>query len=99
MATQLPQNPNGNLLAEIVCDADLGHIGTIYFYLRSESLRLELNAVKNLNISPRKWNEGNLDFLKKHQYWTKSANERWKDTKEQHYKETMDLLHLSEDEE
>mmetsp|Transcript_4931 Transcript_4931/g.18569 ORF Transcript_4931/g.18569 Transcript_4931/m.18569 type:complete len:102 (-) Transcript_4931:587-892(-) len=94
MATQIPQNPKGNRMAEIVCDADLGHLGSEKFFLRSESLRMELNAVKNLNIAPRKWNIGNLDFLAKHQYWTKSAIEKWKPKKEKHVQEVLELLNM-----
>ena len=75
MATQLPQNPGDDLLCQIICDADLGHLGTDLFFLRGEGLRLELNAVKGFKISPRKWNEDNTKFLKNHKYFTKTAKE------------------------
>jgi len=96
MATQMPQNPKGNLLAEVVCDADLAYLGTDNLFLRSECLRLELNAVKNLDISPRQWNITSLEFLRNHSYWTKSANERLKPIKEMHIHRMMELLNMQE---
>lgn len=92
MATQLPQDPKGYLPAMIVCDADLGHLGTELFFLRSEFLRLELSKQFNKPITLRSWNTGNIQFLKNHKYWTKSAIEKFDPIKKQNLNATLELL-------
>ena len=82
MATQLPQSPGDCKLSQVLCDADLGHLGTDLYFLKSESLRLELSRVHKKPITPLDWNVSNLEFLQKHNYFTKSANRLLKPVKE-----------------
>ena len=85
MATQVPQNPGDCLLCQIICDADLAHLGTDLYFLKSESLRLELERVNKKPFPPREWHISNLDFLTKHTYFTKSAKKTLQPIKEQNY--------------
>jgi uncharacterized protein len=94
MATQLPQSPGENILAQIVCDSDLYHAGTNKYFLNSESLRLELCAVKSIQISQRKWHEGNIKFLESHTYFTDAAKKLLQPIKEKNLQETKELLGL-----
>lgn len=68
-ATKMPQSPNGNRLAEILCDADLGHLSTPDFLERSEQLRQELKRTGN-KISKKKWRKKTAGFLENHHYFT-----------------------------
>ncbi|KAF0973972.1 hypothetical protein FDP41_006903 [Naegleria fowleri] len=86
MATMVPQNPGDCRLCQIVCDADLGHLGTDLYFLKSECLRLELERVYKKPIAPRDWHISNLDFLQKHQYFTNAAKKLMQPVKEQNYK-------------
>eukprot|EP01080_Neovahlkampfia_damariscottae_P004542 gene4542-7919_t len=81
MATQLPQSPK-NHLSEVMCDADLGHLGSNKYFLRAESLRLELESMNEKEIDLKAWNNGNIKFLENHKYFTKSANKHFKSIKE-----------------
>ena len=84
MATQLPQNPK-DLLGKIVCDSDLGHLGSIRCNLRAEGLRLELSLIHNKEISLVKWNEGNIKFYENHTYFTESAKRLFNEAKKKKY--------------
>ncbi|KAA2245780.1 HDIG domain-containing protein [Chitinophaga agrisoli] len=69
MATKMPQAPQ-NLLEEIVCDADLFHLGSKHYKERSKLMRQEAETVSGNEISSVAWTEKNLVFLEGHQYFT-----------------------------
>ncbi len=94
MATQMPQSPaSDDICAQIVCDADLGHLGTDVYFLRAEALRLELNRVKHLNLSLVDWNRSNCTFLEKHQYFTWGAKQLFQETKVRNLKQLKEMCH------
>jgi len=72
LATKLPQDPH-NLLEQIVCDADLFHLGTDDFFSRNKLMRKEVEAVKQVKINKNDWRTGNVQFLQSHQYHTDYA--------------------------
>jgi predicted metal-dependent HD superfamily phosphohydrolase len=69
MATKMPQNPQ-NLLEQIVCDADLFHLGTKEFKERSRLLRQEMELTTGREISGATWNAGSLRLQESHHYFT-----------------------------
>lgn len=69
MATKMPQNPQ-NLLEEIVCDADLFHLGTKDFKDRSRLLRQEMELTLGREIPGATWNAGSLRLQESHHYFT-----------------------------
>jgi HD superfamily phosphodiesterase len=69
IATQLPQRAVG-LLEQIVCDADLYHLGTDDFSDRNKLMRKEAEAIKDRKISKEEWRRGTIRFLGEHQYYT-----------------------------
>lgn len=71
MATRLPQSPK-NHLEEILADADLDNLGRDDFFTISHKLYLE-NLFFGKAISENEWNQQQIDFIKKHQYFTKTA--------------------------
>jgi len=73
-ATRLPQNPN-SLIEQIICDADLFHLGTGDFREKNKLLREELNDFGNLDLSKKEWRKKNIEFLSKHNYFTSYAKE------------------------
>jgi predicted metal-dependent HD superfamily phosphohydrolase len=72
LATKMPQHPVG-LLQQILCDADLFHLGTADFQERSKLLRKEMEVLKDRHISKDEWRAGTLLFLEKHEYYTDYA--------------------------
>ena len=75
-ATKIPHDP-ADLLEEIICDADISHIGTKEFFDHSELLKLEIENRNNQKISDFEWMEKNIEFLTKIKFFTKYAKERF----------------------
>ena len=71
--TQMPPEPK-NLLEEIMCDADLDYLGRSDFVPVSINLYKELHE-RNKIDSLMEWNKMQIAFIKKHQYFTKTAQE------------------------
>jgi predicted metal-dependent HD superfamily phosphohydrolase len=71
-ATRLPQNPS-QLIEQIICDADLFHLGSEDFKEKSRLLREELNDFGGLDFSKKDWRKTNIQFLENHKYFTSYA--------------------------
>ncbi len=69
LATRLPQHASG-LLEEIVCDADLFHLGTDEFSERNKLLRKEYEAFHNKKINKDDWRKKTIELLESHHYYT-----------------------------
>lgn len=96
MATQMPQNPGEDVLCRIMCDADLGHLGTEMFFMRSEALRMEFKkqGILKPEATPREWHESNTKFLEAHSYWTESGRRILGPVKARNLAESKQLLGL-----
>ena len=81
-ATQIPHSPN-NKLEEIICDADLHHLGMSDIEERGEMLRKELEMKGIKKLSDIEWLKASLDFFNKHKYFTDYAKKEFGLKKEQ----------------
>ncbi|MBK5269610.1 MAG: HD domain-containing protein, partial [Bacteroidia bacterium] len=82
-ATRLPQTPN-NHLEQILCDADLFHLGTDEFKEKSRLLRQEFKTFSKIEISKKQWRKQNIIFLESHKYFTTYGREKLQPEKERH---------------
>ncbi|MFD0792158.1 HD domain-containing protein [Mucilaginibacter litoreus] len=73
MATQLPQQPK-TLPEQIICDADLDYLGRTDFITTGNRLFEEMKALGSIGTIDD-WNKLQVDFLKTHHYFTKTAVE------------------------
>jgi len=71
-ATKMPQNPT-NLLEEVLCDADLYHLGADDFSKKSKLLRLEWELRDQKEFADIEWLETTVSFLNQHNYFTDFA--------------------------
>ena len=69
IATTLPQNPKTKL-EEIVCDADLFHLGTDDFLEKNKLIRKEMENRKGHSISKNEWRKSTYSLLINHHYFT-----------------------------
>ncbi|MEO6729580.1 MAG: Pycsar system effector family protein [Ferruginibacter sp.] len=69
MATRIPQSPV-DLLEQIVCDADLFHLGTNEFGERNKLMRKEFDTSFNMHFSKEEWRKKNIELLQSHHYFT-----------------------------
>ena len=74
MATKIPQEP-ANMLQNIICDADLDYLGREDFFETGNNLRLQLIENKLITCE-NDWIERQLEFLKAHQYFTKTSRQK-----------------------
>jgi adenylate cyclase len=81
LATSMPPNPK-NLLEKIMCDANLDHLGRVDFLVQSDRLFQEYRTIGKFK-SKKEWNEYQIDFLKKHDFFTKAAQKMREVTREQ----------------
>ena len=89
IATRMPQSPS-NLIEQIICDADLFHLGTKDFKERNKMLRQEINTLESEKIGKKEWINLNIEFLDRHRYFTDYAREMLDPVKKTHLKELMD---------
>lgn len=81
-ATKYPHNPK-NLLEEIICDADLYHLGTKEYADKSDLLRVEWEKTNGKPYSNIDWLEKNIEFFTQHKFFTKYAKKTFDDVKEE----------------
>ena len=85
-ATKLPQSPV-NQLEEVLCDADLFYLGSDKYFEGAEQLYSEFKEARKIDENAD-WNKVQIDFLKKHRYFTLTA------VKERDRKKKENLQHL-----
>ncbi len=86
MATRLPFKPK-DLLEEILCDADLSHLGKKIYWDRCGRLRQEILLARNTVMSEPEWVAFELDFMNNHRYFTGMAEELYNERKLKHIKQ------------
>lgn len=69
LSTKIPQKPN-NLLENILCDADVFHLGTANFREKGKLMHKEAELIYNKNISKNDWRIKDIQFLESHHYHT-----------------------------
>ena len=85
-ATKSPQSPS-NLLEEIMCDADLSHLGKESYWDRCGRIRQELQITQERIMSEQEWVDFELDFMLKHSYHTPIAAQLYDDRKQKHIRQ------------
>jgi adenylate cyclase len=81
LATRMPPNPT-NVMERIICDANFDHIGRVDFLIESDRLFQENRTLGKIN-SKKEWNEIQIDFLKKIDFFTTAAQKMREVTMEQ----------------
>ncbi len=83
MATKIPQSPR-DLMAQVLCDADLDYLGTEDYDGPANQLRDELQAL-NPAMGPAQWLGLQIHFLENHSFFTNYARQ---------HREPLKKLHL-----
>lgn len=89
MATKMPPHPQ-DILEKIMCDSDLDYLGRTDFIPVSNSLYMELQE-RNMIGTWQEWNNLQLKFISKHQYYTKTARQL-REVKKQQQIERLEQL-------
>jgi predicted metal-dependent HD superfamily phosphohydrolase len=89
--THIPSFPKSEL-GKLLCDADLDYMGRNDYFEISERLKLEWETLGIKKYTYREWNLFQLDFLSKHEYFTKSARQTRNKGKVLNIKKISELL-------
>ncbi|MBK8489442.1 MAG: HD family phosphohydrolase [Saprospirales bacterium] len=89
-ATKVPQHPD-NLLEEIICDADMSHLGKESYWDRCGRIRQELLVTQQMIMSEQEWVDFELNFMLQHRYHTPVATELYNDRKQKHIRQLYKL--------
>jgi len=88
-ATRMPQSPQ-NLVEQILCDADLYHLGTEEFKIQNKLLRKELKNHGGEELKKKDWRQRNIQFLQEHQFFTDYAKQKLEPVKQQNLKALLE---------
>ncbi len=80
LSTRLPQTP-ATRVEQILCDADLHHLGSPDYPIWSQLLLRELKGKDPAKADQVKWTLENIAFFQSHRYFTNSAIQFWQDQK------------------
>lgn len=75
VATKMPQSPR-NLLEQILCDADLFHLGGATFEERNKLMHQEAEQYNQAKIDKNDWREKTIRLMQQHQYHTDYAQHK-----------------------
>ena len=95
-ATRLPQTPT-SIIGNIICDADLSHLGTADFFEKSKLLRQEINATHDEKVSKKDWRKINIKFLEAHKYFTDYAKQKLEPIKQRNLAELKNKELIKDD--
>lgn len=75
-ATEISKQPT-SIAEQVICDADLIHLGTQNFRKKNAKLREEWATCNNALYTDEEWIVKNINFLKEHTFYTGYAKERY----------------------
>ena len=81
LATRMPSNPT-NLMEKIIIDANFDHIGRVDFLIESDRLFQEYRTLGKAS-SKKEWNDLQINFLNKFNFFTSAAQKLREVTREQ----------------
>ena len=82
----MPQIPK-QIHEQIICDADLAHLGNEYYWHRTGRVRQELMLTRCMMMSEQEWIDFEIDFMLKHNYHTAAAEGLYGKRKLKHIKQ------------
>ncbi len=88
-ATKMPQNPGDNLLAQVVCDADMAYLSEDFYLERTLLLRKEWKHDSGTKLSRKSYYQDTVELFKSHKYFTDAADKEYSPGKAKNF----DLLH------
>lgn len=88
IATKVPQKPI-SLLQEIMCDADLHHLGKENFFERNSLYKKELEAIQKKKLKDIEFITNTIAFMNEHHFFTNYAKKFFLPQKEKNIQELI----------
>jgi predicted metal-dependent HD superfamily phosphohydrolase len=87
------QSAGEDILEKIICDADLDNLGREDFFSKGDALRKELEF-HGTTHTDHEWHMHQLDFIKRHKYYTENARKSRDAGKRANIKKLEKLLNI-----
>ena len=97
LATRIPQQPK-DLVARVLCDADLMHLAEEDYFERIDKMRKEWANLSGEKISKRKFHKISVKFFQKHEYHTDFAKKELQPKKEKIFELLQKEVYMLEQE-
>lgn len=81
LATKVPQQPK-NHLQQIMCDADLHHLGNNFFETRNNLFRIEIENYSGKKLTEAQFITETIEFMNRHHFFTGYAKNNFAPIKE-----------------
>ena len=91
-ATKMPQNPGDDILAQVVCDADMSYLAEDFYLDRTALLRQEWNNISHEKMSKRAYWEETTEMFKNQKYFTKYGEKNLSPGKENNFQKIQKIL-------
>ncbi|MBE9510478.1 MAG: HD family phosphohydrolase [Bacteroidetes bacterium] len=85
-ATKIPQRPGNDMIAKVLCDADMFYLSEKFYPERSLCLRKEWNNISKEKISKKVYFKDTIEMFENHQYFTEYGKKMLAGGKEENYK-------------
>ena len=69
-ATEVPQNPGNDMLARVLCDADMAYLSEKFYLDRTRQLRKEWNHSPETKMSRKAYYKETVGLFRNHSYFT-----------------------------
>ena len=69
-ATKIPQNPGDDMLAKVVCDADMAYLSEAFYIKRTNLLRKEWNNESETKLTKKAYFKETIEMFDNHSYHT-----------------------------
>lgn len=90
-ATRIPQSPK-TFLEEVVCDADMSHLGKKRLFERSDLLRMEMELRTGTMFTDLEWVRKNVEFTSSKSFFTPYARREWEGRRQKNLLELQESL-------
>jgi predicted metal-dependent HD superfamily phosphohydrolase len=84
-ATRMPQNPGDDLLAQVLCDADMAYLSEDFYLDRTVLLRKEWNHGSETKLSKNAYYQETVELFKNHRYYTEYGQNTYSAGKERNF--------------
>jgi predicted metal-dependent HD superfamily phosphohydrolase len=88
-ATRMPQDPGDNLLAKVLCDADMAYLSEDFYIKRTNLLRKEWNHGSEAKLSRKDYYKETIELFENHHYFTSYGKANFSEGKAKN----LQLLH------
>jgi len=91
-ATRMPQNPGDDLIAAVVCDADMSYLSEDFYIKRTMLLREEWNTTREKKISKKNYYLETIELFNNHTYHTEYARQKMAPGKYENFQLLLERL-------